>query len=46
MRQNALLAAFVRTCALFYPFRTNCSPVLGTNYVEFEWFVPRTRLQF
>ena len=27
------------------PFQ-NRSPVLGTNYEEFEWFVPKTGLRF
>ena len=24
----------------------DCSPVLGTNYSEFDWFLPQTGLQF
>ena len=26
------------------PFK-DCSPVLWTNYLEFDWFVPKTGLQ-
>ena len=24
---------------------TNCSPIWGANYLEFEWSVPQTGLQ-
>ena len=40
---QSLLPRRVELC--FHPFRTNRSPLLGTNYFKFEWFVPKTGLR-
>ena len=48
--------AYLRTCPKLLqagvtavrrePLRADCSPVPGRKYLIFDWFVPRTGLQF
>ena len=42
----AAVGAIAQINAPVDPFRTAVSPVLGTNYSKFEWFVPKARLRF